>query len=401
MEEDIQTAQKSGVPKWALIAGIIVIFLCLAVLLTLFLGRSNLLSFAVNALASDTPIPTETLPPTITNTLEPPATETPILEPTKEPTATLPPMPPSAVSSLAQGDPILREAFVDNTNNWVGFMPSSEVIIQENQLQLRSSESGTPALALCQGDACGGIQEFYYYQSELVEDRPTTLALGLLFGINAQKSGYYTFALRPSSAEFSLRKFSAGQSQALIDWTSSPAIKFYPFVNIVGVSYQGGNISLFVNGTQVASYTDKQPFKAGRVGYSIESDGLRLLASNPVVLNLAAVTPEPPSAPISSAPAGATQASNYQSPTPALKYTLTPTTPGSCPAYVPGGNFVLVVFKSPPGTSDFQINGSRTKVQQGNNVFYLPLKQNHVVEIGSKTYDWNYEVCKIITLKMK
>lgn len=409
MEEETQTASKGSVPKWALIAGVTVIFLCLAVLLTLFLGRNNLLSFAVSALASDTPIPTETLPPTMTNTPEPTATETSIPEPTQEPTATTPPMPPAVVSGLAQGDPAVRDSFGDNNNNWIGFMPSSEVIIQENQLQLRSSESGTPALALCQGDACGSLEDFYYYQADIVEDRPTTLALGLLFGINAQKSGYYTFAIRPSSAEFSLRKFAAGQSQALIDWSPSPAIKFYPFVNTVGVSYQEGNIGLFVNGTQVGSYTDKQPNKAGRVGFSIESDGLRMLASNATVLKLAAVTPEPPSGPVSNppsnppggAPAGATQASSYASPTPVIKYTFTPTAAGSCPAYVSSGNFVVVVFKSSPGNDTIVIDGSRVKVAVGNNPFYLSLKQNHVLEIGKKTYEYNFEVCKIITLKMK
>ncbi len=400
MEEEPVASQKSGVPKWALIAGVAVVFLCLAVLLALFLGRSKLLSFAVNALATETPVPSETLPPTDTNIPEPISTETPIPEPTQEPTATPLPMPPSSVSSLAQGDPVFSDAFVDNSNNWVGFLPSSEVIIQENQLQLRSSESGTPALSLCQGDVCGTVQDFYYYQAEIVEDRPTTLALGLLFGINAQKSGYYTLAIRPSSAEFSLRKFVAGQTQALIDWTPSPAIKFYPFVNTVGVSYQDGNIGLYINGTQVGSFKDPQPYKAGRVGFSIESDGLRLLAGDVLVLNLAAVTPEPPSAPVSGDPGAATQGSTYQSPTPAMKYTLTPTAPGSCPAYVPGGNFVLVVFKSSSGRGDISINGRGSQVEQGNNVFYLPLKQNHIVVIGKKSYELYYEICKIINLKM-
>ena len=111
-------------------------------------------------------------------------------------------------------------------------LPTSEVTIQEQKLQLRSSESGKPAVGFCQGENCGPFQDFYYYQSEIVEDRPSTLALGLVFGMNQQKSGFYSFAIRPSSAEFALQKFANGQWQNLIEWSSNPAIKFYPFVNI-------------------------------------------------------------------------------------------------------------------------------------------------------------------------
>jgi hypothetical protein len=371
------------------------------VLVSLFLARTQLLSIAVSVLATETPIPSATLPPTLTHTPAPTDTEIPTAAATEEPTATTVPMPPAAVMALSQGAPALEEGFGDNANNWVGFVQSSEVIIQEKQLQLRSSETGTPALALCQGDKCGPYQDFYYYQADMVEDRPTTLAMGLIFAINAQKSTYYTFAIRPASAEFSLRKFNAGQSTALIDWTSNPAIKFYPFVNKLGVSYQDGNLSLFVNGAQVGSYTDKQPFKSGRVGFSVESDGLRMLASNVSVLSLAPVTPAPPQ-PTAAGASGqpATQPAAYQSPTPASRFTPTITPQGACPSYVPKGNFVLIVFKTSTGRGDIKINGTNTKINQGNNVFYLPLDKTHSVVIGNKSFELYYEVCKIRSLKM-
>ena len=200
MEEDYQP-QESRVPKWALIAGVVVVFLCLAVLLTLFLARTRLLSVALSVMASETPTVTNTLPPTETFTPAPTATETPTVEPSEIPTETPVPMPPSAITALSQGGPVLEEDFSDNQNNWVGISSNSEVIIQEQQLQLRSSETGAPAIGFCQGDQCGPYQDFYYYQSDLVEDRPSTLALGLVFAINSTKSGWYNFAVRPSSAE--------------------------------------------------------------------------------------------------------------------------------------------------------------------------------------------------------
>ncbi len=77
MGEEIPV-EENRFPKWALIAGVVVVFLCLAVLLTLFLARTKLLSVAVNVLASETPTPSETMPPT--NTLPPLPTETATIE---------------------------------------------------------------------------------------------------------------------------------------------------------------------------------------------------------------------------------------------------------------------------------------------------------------------------------
>jgi hypothetical protein len=394
MEEEYQAAE-SRIPRWALIAGVVIVFMCLAFLLALFLARTKLLSVAVSVLASDTPTVTQTLPPTDTLAPLPTDTEAATLTPSEIPTETPLPMPPSQIVALAQGGPALNESFADNANNWQGINTISEVTIQEQKLQLRSSESGKPAVGFCQGENCGPYQDFYYYQSEIVEDRPSTLALGLVFGLNQQKSAFYSFAIRPSSAEFALLKFANGQWQNLIDWTSNPAIKFYPFVNVIGASYQEGNIFLFINGSQVGNFTDKQPYKSGWIGFSVESDGVRLLASNVTVYNLAPVTPQPP------APVGAaTQPAVYQSPTPASRFTPTITPQGACPAYVPGGNFVLVVFKTGTSKGDITINGTKYRVQQGNNVFYLPLKKSHVVEIGNKSYDMYYEVCKIVNLKL-
>jgi hypothetical protein len=57
-------------------------------------------------------------------------------------------------------------------------------------------------------------------------------------------------------------------------------------------------------------------------------------------------------------------------------------------------------MKGSPKRGKFEINGSSMKVNQGVNVFYLPLKQKHVVKIGEKSYELYYEVCKIISLRM-
>jgi hypothetical protein len=125
-----------------------------------------------------------------------------------------------------------------------------------------------------------------------------------------------------------------------------------------------------------------------------------MLASNVSVLSLAPVTPAPPQPTAAGASGQATQPAAYQSPTPASRFTPTITPQGSCPAYVPKGNFVLVVFKTSPGRGDIKINGSNTKVNQGNNVFYLPLDKSHSVVIGNKSFELFYEICKIRSLKM-
>jgi hypothetical protein len=393
MEEEIPV-EESRFPKWALIAGVVVIFLCLAVLLTLFLARTKLLSVAVGVLATGTPSPTASLPPT--NTLPLPPTETATVEttPTDTPAPTAIPMPPMEIMALVQGSSALDEQFADNTRNWVGVNQTSEVTIQQGQLQLRSAESKQAGIAYCQGD-CGPYQDYYYYQSDMVEDRPSTIGLGLVFGINQPKSAFYSFRIRPSSADFSLAKVSNGQWNPLIDWTPSPAIKFYPFVNTVGVSYRDGNIDLYVNGQKLASYTDKQPLKSGRIGFSVDTDGVRLLASKVLFYTLTPVTPQP-----AITQGSPLQTPMYQSPTPGAKYSPTPTQVGSCPNTVPSGMFVLIVSKSSPKTGKFEIDGSSTKAVQGVNVYYLTLKKNHIVHIGSKSYELYYDICKIVSLKM-
>jgi hypothetical protein len=393
MGEEIPV-EENRFPKWALIAGVVVVFLCLAVLLTLFLARTKLLSVAVNVLASETPTPSETMPPT--NTVPPLPTDTATIEttPTETPSPTALPMPPAEIMALTQGSSALDEQFADNNRNWVGLNQTSEVTIQQAQLQLRSTESKKAGIAYCQGE-CGPYQDFYYYQSDMVEDRPSTIGLGMVFGMNEAKSAFYTFRIRPSSADFSLARVTNGEWNPLIDWTPSPAIKFYPFVNTVGVSYRDGNIDLYVNGQKLATFTDKQPLKSGRIGFSVDADGVRLLASKVLVYTLNPVTPQPV---ITQAVPGGTPV--YQSPTPGFKYTPTPTQIGSCPSSVPSGMFVLTVLKGSPKRGKFEINGSSMKVNQGVNVFYLPLKQKYVVKIGDKSYELYYEVCKIISLKM-
>lgn len=395
MEEEYQ-AVENRIPRWALIGGLVLVFACLACLITIFLARTRLLSMAVSVLASETPLPSNTLPPTLTFTVAPTDTEAPTLAPSDTPSPTPLPMPPAEVMALAQGSPALNEAFADNSNSWQGINQTSEVIIQEGQLQLRSDNPGKPAVAFCQGEKCGPYQDYYYLQAELVEDRVSTLSLGLIFGLNQPKSGFYNFAIRPSSGEIGLQKMSNGQWTTLIDWTPAPTAKFYPFVNTLGVSYLQGNIQLFVNGALVGSYKDPQPYTGGRIGFAVESDGVRLLASNVLVLSLSPVTPTPPSAPGEGTP----QPPTYSSPTPAARYTFTPTAQGACPAHVPAGNFVLVVFKSGPGKGEITINGAKYKVEQGNNVFYLPLSKTHVVVIKGKTYELYYEKCTIRNLKL-
>jgi hypothetical protein len=395
MEEDYQ-APESRIPRWALIAGVAVVFLCLAVLVALFLSRTKLLNVAVSALASETPTATETSPATATFTAGPTDTEAPTVAPTDVSTATPMPMPPVAIVSLSQGEPVLQEELQDNTNNWVGINPGSEVTIQEQKLQLRSADPGKPAVAYCQGQNCGPYSDYYYYQADIVEDHLSTLALGLVFGMNNQKTGFYSVAIRPSSAEFAFYKVANGQWTPLIDWTASEAIHFFPFVNTVGVSYLDGNVQVFINGQQVASYTDKQqPYQSGRIGFSVETDGVRLVANNIQVMNLAPVTPVPLVSPLAS-----NQAPAYASPTPVLRNTPTPTPQGACPSSVPSGVFVLNVFKVGSSKGEITIDGSPARVTQGVNTFYLTLEESHSVEIGNKTYSLYYEKCKIVNLKL-
>jgi hypothetical protein len=329
-----------------------------------------------------TPTPTETLTPTVTFTPEP--TNTPLPPPTDTPE--LPALPPTpAVQAMfpIQGEPLLIEQFSDNGRGWSGLYPGSDVAVQTGNLHIIGSQAGQAAGAYCSG-VCGPYQMSYYYQAQLVEETSSDSGFGLIFGLDAEQDNYYAFMIRPYTGDFSLLKRANRSWTTLLNWTDAAAIQPFPQPNTLGVSFLSGNINLYVNGTLVGNYADKTPYVSGRIGFYVEKDSVGLLASNAAVFYQ-----EPP--PATSTP--------LPRPTSAITPTYTPE--GACPATVPNGTWVLIIFKQSSGRERIEIDGARQVLVQGPNDFYLKLNQTHTVNIGGETYYYKYDKCQIVYLKFK
>jgi len=323
-----------------------------------------------------TPMPTDTPTPAATDTPPPTATEKPAL-----------PTQPANIAAPVGGTPILIEYFNDNSREWKGLYPSSEVIIQDNRIYLKGTVAEKPAVAYCAG-VCGPYQLSYYYQAELIEEQPTAnLGIGLVFGLDPEKDTYYAYKIRPSTSEYSLLKLVKGSWTTLITWTAVTNIFSSPQTNIIGVDFQNGTMDLYINGEKIATFIDNDPYNAGRIGFIADKEGVGLIGGNVLVI-AQGVAPLP----------GIT-ATITSLPTRAISPTATEL--GACPAGVPKNQWVFVVFKQDPGKGTILINGDKHIISQGNNAFYLKTKTNYTMKYGGENAYYNVKKCEIVFVKVK
>jgi hypothetical protein len=396
-EEEYEEDEGSeGFRRWGILAGIGVAVVCIGLAVVLWFGRETFFAPVAEWLASATPTATQTLPPTATFTPLPPTpTEAP------PPSDTPPPAPPRqpAPEIMAQAilPPALAENFADNRRAWSGLGPNSEFLIQENRLIFNSNLAGQPAVVYCAGD-CGPFKDSYYYEAEMLDERESEFGYGLIFAINDARNAYYAYKVRPASGEYGLFKLANGGWTPLIDWTKTPGLLLPPQTNILGVRLRDKTIDLFLNGERLASYEDEKPYNEGRIGFIVDQDGVRLIAGNLQVIQLRPT--EPGQALTPAAPPGQSTATRGL-PTPASRFTPTPTTPGSCPKGTPKDTWVLVVTNVGQGKPEIVINGVKTRLTDLISTFYLSLNVDYTIQLGSRTYEYNFAVCKIVYLKTK
>ena len=82
-------------------------------------------------------------------------------------------------------------------------------------------------------------------------------------------------------------------------------------------------------------------------------------------------------------------------------FTPTPTRAGNCPRDTPKNTWILVVTNISQGKPEITINGVKSKLEGFITTYYLSLNVDYTVEIGNKTYDYNFAECKIVYLKAK
>jgi hypothetical protein len=267
-------------------------------------------------------------------------------------------------------------------------------------LILKSNQPSQPATAYCAGD-CGPYKDSFYYEAELVDERASEFGYGILFSINDAKNGYYAYKIRPSTGDYGLFKLVDGNWTQLIDWTKTTAILPPPKTNILGVSLAEKNILLYLNGSWLASSVDDKPYNEGRIGFIVDQDGVRLIASTVQVYQLRPTTPVPPGQVLTpiAPPGQPTFTPGF--PTPVGKFTPTPTAVGSCPKDTPKDTWILVVTNVSTGKNEIIINGVKNPIDGNFASFYLSLNVDYTIQAGNKTYDYNFPVCKIIYIKVK
>jgi hypothetical protein len=388
----------SSFRKWGIIAGIGVAVVCVGLLVVLWFGREVFMAPIAQWVASATPSPTQTLPATATFTPFPTPTET--QAPAEPPTATPARQPAPEIMAQAEVPPVLEENFVDNSRAWTGLGDNSEVLIQEGRLILRSNQAGQPAAVYCAGD-CGPYKDAYYYEAEILDERASEFGYGLIFAINDQRNSYYAYKIRGTTGEYGLFKLVSGAWTPLIDWTKSPAVLPPPQTNILGVSLQDKNLDLFLNGARLASSVDENPLNEGRIGFTVDQDGVRLYTGNVLVYQLRKTTPTPMGFVPTAAGLPGQPSSTPGFPTPAAKFTATPTTPGSCPKDTPANTWILVVTNVNLAKTKIEINGVTHSITEPNTAFYLTLNTDYSVQIGNKTYEYNFPFCKVVYVKVK
>jgi len=384
--------------RWGIVAGIGVVVVCVGLLLVLWFGRQVFMAPLAQWLASATPTPTNTLPPTATFTQLPTVTET--MLPTDTPTTLPPNQPAPEVMAQAIVPPALQEEFVDNSRAWTGLGANSEFLIQEGSLILRSNQPGQSAVAYCAGD-CGPYKDSFYYEAALVDERASEYGYGIIFSINDAKNGYYAYKVRPSTGDYGLFKLVSGNWTPLIDWTKASGLLPSSQANLLGASLQDKNITLFLNGTQLNSVVDETPYSEGRIGFTVDQDGVRLISRDVLVYNLIQTTPVPPGQALTPVAPPGQPTFTPGLPTPSGRFTPTPTKPGSCPRDTPDDSWILVITNVGQSKKDITINGVKYKVEDLVSFFYLNLNTDYTIEIGNKTYEYYVTECKIVYLKVR
>ena len=186
--------------------------------------------------------------------------------------------PPSPTQSLEQtldrlaaGMTTMKAGdFYENEWQWQG---DAYVAFLKGTLEI----STRPNAILIWAEDITNLEDIVYTVESRVISGDTELGFGPVFWYRDPKN-YYHFAVQ-TGWRFHLIRWRDGIPDTLVPWTPSPAIQGVYTYQQLGVMTQGRQIRLFVNGTEVRSYSVDQE-SAGGVGLFVESPGLTVEFQN-------------------------------------------------------------------------------------------------------------------------
>lgn len=183
------------------------------------------------------------------------------------------------------------ENFTSNYRDWGLYYQSGKVeIINEKMI----FQSNIEDIAVAINEKFINTSDTYYLQAELITDIAVeNQQYGLVFGLNSSTSNFYLYEINLEYQFFRLFKFAPASDYQisnsfrqtpnnwilLIDYTKTSMNK-YPKENILSVYFKKGNIELFINGNQVATYLDEKPLQFSGVGVFVNNYGYRLIVDN-------------------------------------------------------------------------------------------------------------------------
>jgi hypothetical protein len=211
--------------------------------------------------------------PTGTATRTPTATAT--SSPT--PTITLTATPDIVLTSISEMEPAFKDDFSSNQYKWMPHFNNNKVLVENGLLSLRSNETGYIGIATC--SSCPQTGNSFYFQGDVSLQENKNESFGLAFCIQGDYS-YYTFSINPKVRRYDFFKHSANGWETLVRNESAHAIKGSPDSNTLGVFFDRGEITLYINNMSVYSYTGETPYQCGQFGFFVHGGGFDMLADD-------------------------------------------------------------------------------------------------------------------------
>jgi hypothetical protein len=193
------------------------------------------------------------------------------------PTPTITPIPQMLVHRPSDPSNVIHEDFSSNKRHWRLYYSNGKLELINGKLILQSNLQDSYTIGTSSYVAPKAKR--YYAQADFSTDIQTPHSYGLVFGSDRSKETFYFFEIQPNGKRFHLSKFDSGQWTELVPSTEAELSPF-PHINTLSVYFDQGKMELYINGNQVAEYSDQDFFPSSDVGMFMSDRGYRLLVDD-------------------------------------------------------------------------------------------------------------------------
>jgi hypothetical protein len=169
--------------------------------------------------------------------------------------------------------PTIIPSYVVNFNGKSGYWAGSQAWVENDHLVL-ASDTKLVWIAL------GGKLKIspYYLQADLYPENSSG-TFGIAFGL-AANSAHYEYLVDPETQQYTLRRWNGSEWEDLLPWTITDQIKKTDSFFTLGIYTQQDVITLYLNGAELAAYTDSTPLPSGSIGIASHISSGEIWADN-------------------------------------------------------------------------------------------------------------------------